>query len=311
LPTVYACESSNHFQQNHFLHISPITLSSQKEPISLMKASFYSILLFLLVNAPVSGVIYSTGTHVISSNLNDSLIIEGDADVTFTDGAKAFDIEVRDSAVFSMSAGEIATSLNAFGGHTYISGGTFNTAGVLTSGVFASDYAYVRFEGASVAVISASTDLLNSLPGQNPVIDFYGGTVTSGVWTQEQGVVNIFGGTLNVSETGLNSDGHINIYGGVFGLGSYISGGSWDGGNMNIYGSTFNYPFGIIPDTSGTVSGTLSDGNLVSLTFLDEDLSVGRRTATIDLKAVPEPGTFALLASGAIFALVLGGRRKS
>ena len=38
-----------------------------------------------------------------------------------------------------------------------------------------------------------------------------------------------------------------------------------DRSSIVLIGSTFNYPFGPISDTSGTITGTLSDGSSVGL----------------------------------------------
>ncbi|MEO5716094.1 MAG: hypothetical protein ABIT37_21625 [Luteolibacter sp.] len=276
-----------------------------------MRTKIFTLLLTLTAVSHLNAAVtYSSGMHVISSNLNDVLTVEGTAEVYFTNGASAFSVDVRDHAFFSMSGGGIGTSLRAFGGHTYVTGGSFNTAGVLTAGIFAWNYAYVRFEGASVSVISVSTDLLNSQPGQNPVVDIYGGIIASGLSTQGNGTVNVFGGTLNVADHGLESDGLINLYGGAFNAGTTISGGTWNGGTVNIFGGNFNYPIGTIPDKSGSVSGILDDGSSFSFNFLGEDMSVGRRAATINLKAIPEPATGVLGALSLSFMFGISRRRN-
>lgn len=66
---------------------------------------------------------------------------------------------------------------------------------------------------------------------------------------------------------------------------------------INIFGPSFNFPFGPIAPLSGVLTGTLSDGNAVNGDF-------GRDSgAQIILIEVPEPGTLMLSWIG---LLVLG-----
>jgi len=58
---------------------------------------------------------------------------------------------------------------------------------------------------------------------------------------------------------------------------------------INIFGPSFNFPFGPISPLSGVLTGTLSDGNAVSGNF-------GRDSGAqiILIERVPEPGTLML-----------------
>ena len=227
----------------------------------------------------------TNGTHLINTNIADSLLVMGDAQVTFAPGAYAFEIEVRDNADFYMTGGQVGLSLYAYGGRSYVSGGEFNLGGVLTSGIFVNDGGsgvYLRMENVAVDILASSTPSYPETTG-TATVDIVSGTVNSGLWTGGNGVVNIWGGNFNALGSGLKADGLINIYGGNFYPGSFITGGEWDGGDVNIYGYSFNYPFGIIPDESGTLTGILRDWGQVELDFLPPYPPYGRQAVTVNL----------------------------
>lgn len=228
---------------------------------------------------------YTNGTHLIDTNIADSLRVAGDAQVTFAPGAYAFEIEVQGNAIFYMTGGQVGLSLNANGGSSFVSGGEFNLAGVLTSGIFVHDGGsgvYLRMENVAVDILASSTPFYPETTG-TATVDIVSGTVNSGLWTGGNGVVNIWGGYFNALGSGLKADGLINIFGGNFYPGSFITGGEWDGGDVNIYGYSFSYPFGTIPDESGTLTGTLRDWGQVELDFLPPYPPEGRQAVTVNL----------------------------
>jgi hypothetical protein len=69
------------------------------------------------------------------------------------------------------------------------------------------------------------------------------------------------------------------------------------GGTINVYGSGFDYAYGPISASSGTLTGTLSDGSPLNLTFFQES------PGEIILNPTPEPATLSLLALGGLAML--------
>ncbi len=75
-----------------------------------------------------------------------------------------------------------------------------------------------------------------------------------------------------------------------------------DASTVTFVGSGFNYPYGEIPDGSGSLTGTLANGDPIDVWFdVDGDASI--------VLAVPEPSSIALLATAA-FGLMGCARRR-
>lgn len=121
----------------------------------------------------------------------------------------------------------------------------------------------------------------------------------------EDGSLDVLGGDFNTVV--VDGNGEVTITGGaMFDL--MASGGAMDvfGGQIisdveangasvvTFHGSGFNYPYGPIPDLSGTLTGTLASGDSLSIGF-------NRSTGTIVL--VPEPLTMSLMAAGGVSLL--------
>jgi hypothetical protein len=94
--------------------------------------------------------------------------------------------------------------------------------------------------------------------------------------------VNITGGDITYSGP-LKADWSAGIYA--------------QSGTINIYGSNFDYAYGAIADTSGTLSGTLSDGSAFDMTFYQDT------PGEIVLHTAPEPATMSLLVLGGLAML--------
>ena len=252
-----------------------------------------------------SGLVLNSGYHVISYDVGGSLDIEGTSQVVYQAGGKAYSIGVSDNAELNMTGGEIGTSLCAFGGRSTISGGIFNTSGVLTSGIFASG-------NAEVIIDNVSVDVVDTLGSSMSMVTINSGSVewaVNNIGYNIHSRVDIRGGFLNTSGGGINSGGEINIFGGVFQQGTFLTGGS-SGGAINIFGTSFNYPFGTIPDSSGTITGTLSDGNAFQADFLGTSPDQSRKPAVITLFQVPEPSTSSLLVLAALVLAAVALQRR-
>lgn len=102
-----------------------------------------------------------------------------------------------------------------------------------------------------------------------------------GFRAEENSVVEIRGGTIDLTESGGGSlttfvaadNSRVDIYGGTFDLSwtsrpsHYIGFRSNDNALVTIYGSSFNYPYGSVAASTGTITGTLSDDSPFSLKF--------------------------------------------
>jgi len=97
--------------------------------------------------------------------------------------------------------------------------------------------------------------------------------------------LGVFGGTFVEGIQAINSP-VVNIFGGSV-AGALFAG---DTSHMLIYGSEFSLPFGNITSLSGSLTGVLSDGSMLSLDFSRDT------TGTITLvQMVPEPTSSVLI----------------
>jgi hypothetical protein len=124
------------------------------------------------------------------------------------------------------------------------------------------------------------------------------GGIISELDIEEWADVYVSGGTIERG-TSTSDQSILVIDGGTFGSPIIAFGTSY----IYIEGSGFNYPYGPIPVSSGTLTGTLSDGTPLDVEF-------GRAsTAVIEL---PEPSALMALESGiAMLALLYRRHRYS
>ena len=131
----------------------------------------------------------------------------------------------------------------------------------------------------------------------------YGGSIVGWVQTRNRSAANIYGGWSNVlgarNHSLLNAysgsfefiqiDDYsvANIYGGSIGAALFTR----DYSVANIYGVGFNYPYGPITDTSGILTGTLSNGKTLNVEFRRDDLS---SIQLIEQAVIPAPGALVL-----------------
>ena len=144
-----------------------------------------------------------------------------------------------------------------------------------------------------------------------------GGTINDYVSVSGEGYANISGGVIR-GQLSVYESSEVYISDGMFDSiiiqgdsRCYISGGTIQGGIIDsqvnchsvitIYGSGFNYPYGIIPDAYGTLTGVLSNGDPINTNF---HFYTGG-----SIVLVPEPCTMSLLALGVV--ALLRKRRRS
>jgi len=163
-------------------------------------------------------------------------------------------LRVYDSSIVHMSGGTVDERLYAYGTSViHISGG------LLLEDLVADDLSTANVSGGDLSdyVIVRGFGTANIV----------GGTIW-GVAAYADGSADISGGLINAwpQETGLIATGSSTI---------------------SIRGTGFNYPYGKIPDASGTLTGTLADGTSIHTGF--------NITADGAIVLVPEPIVFALL----------------
>jgi len=217
-----------------------------------------------------------TGASVFDSS---RLTISGGT-LTGTSGdpGNATGIVAEGSAVVSMSDGMVRATTSGPG----------NSTGVLAAG------------SASVLLSGGEVHAITSRPGSAYAVVLNGDSS-----------LEMTGGLLRVSTSGpeirgieANDNATVSISGGRFSIPPRDSAAlvANDQSSLVVSGVGFNYPLGSISATSGTISGTLSDGTSVSLSF--------ERASTASIHIVPEPATFILLAIGAAALVGCGWQRR-
>jgi hypothetical protein len=175
--------------------------------------------------------------------------------------------------------------------------------------VEARDSSTVTISGGDVDADAAAYDssTLNVLGGRvgeglvgfdSSTLNILGGVVGEAVSAWDSSVINISGGSMNIIAA--RDDSRVLISGGLI---DSVEAGLNSGDHtslITITGSGFNYPFGEIPDSAGTLTGVLASGDPINASF-----SIYGNSS---IMLVPEPATLALLVSGGL--LVLRRRRK-
>ncbi|HEY1683980.1 MAG TPA: PEP-CTERM sorting domain-containing protein [Tepidisphaeraceae bacterium] len=154
--------------------------------------------------------------------------------------------------------------------------------------------AQINISGGLVTSGTTGTGDINLLFAGD-ILTVTGGTIQSNTNASaifSRGLVDIYAGTIQTDGTAiLNQGGTVKIYGGTItgtGNGEINN----EIGTIDIYGTSFNYPFGPISADLGSLVGTLSNGSPIDTTFDRAD------SAPIVLIRLPEPGSLALIALG-------------
>ncbi len=117
---------------------------------------------------------------------------------------------------------------------------------------------------------------------ESATVNITGGRVDF-LHSNDASVINILSGDFDPSARGAS---RINIFGGM--IGSLSAGHSLsDTSTIVVHGSGFNYPLGKILDPAGTLTGTLSNGEVI-----DADFQIIGNSSIL---LVPEPGSLTIL----------------
>ena len=244
----------------------------------------------------------------LSSSRYDGLDALGSSTITVTGGTVTGGSASGGDGMYATGSGPISISGGTFVGNINANGiqVTGSSTVSITDGSFSGGNGVgFQYSGSGSAVISGGT-----FSGR------YGGFNSSGT-----GSVLITGGTFN-GDSGISTssaDSTITVTGGQFNasfVGNGYGGFSESGGTINLF-SLGDTPFLIngvpmnntaIPaNTSGTISGTLLDGEVLNTTFSNYDFSrLGTINLNVGVAPAPEPSQFAAFAVG---LLGLGGLR--
>ncbi len=257
------------------------------------------------------------------------------ADVTFNDGTShtinntvagtvfvgpivATTVNVVPNAVIDANTGAGSDGMNIAGGTVNISGGSVTGANIGTgqTGDFGAIYfnnigngGTLNISGGTVSAGTASghSGLTETIIVDNAAakINVSGGLVTGGSGALDDidlnfgGTLTVTGGTIQDSPNGTDifNRGTVDIYGGniIAGTGEGIV--DQGSGTTFIFGSSFNFAFGLIVPTNGTLIGTLSDGSPINISFSQPSGSI------VLVHAVPEPASASLLTFASIILL--------
>lgn len=182
-----------------------------------------------------------------------------------------------------------------------------------------------------LAVVDGSTStIVDIVPGASleyvdvydtSTVNFHGGSIWGDLFANDSSTVNVYGGEVDDDVVG-EDFGTVNVFGGELGDDLRASGSStvnlfggsvpviWAGGVtgmhdavLTIEGSGFNFPYGPITESSGTLTGTLANGDPLNASFkIFSNASI--------VLAVPEPSSVALLATAAFGLVACMWRRR-
>jgi hypothetical protein len=202
-----------------------------------------------------------------------------------------------------------------------IDGGKINVYGGTLKGGICGEADPVNIYGGSITASGARCNY--GVQNNGGVSKIYGGSITvheGSSWNYglncESGEMGISGGSLCIDGIGATGGGaavmafggNVDIWGGQISFDGISAPSSvsaaleTEGGTINVYGSGFDYPYGPITAAAGTLTGTLTDGSPINLSFWQEN------TGSIILNPAPEPATLSLLILGGVAML---RRRKA
>ncbi len=148
--------------------------------------------------------------------------------------------------------------------------------------------------------IYGKVSIMSGLPSDN-AFNMLGGEIQGIFTTMDGAVTEISDGTIT-GQVSAYMQSIITIYGGNILDDLYVN----SGGTIHLWGTNFNYAYGAISDTVGTLTGTLQNGDLINCSFeryIDPWETNPFFIPNIILHNVPEPATLVLLGFGCLTIL--------
>jgi hypothetical protein len=125
-----------------------------------------------------------------------------------------------------------------------------------------------------------------------------GGEILGHLVTENGTTAEIFDGAI-AQRVGAFMQSKINIYGGDISYEIYAN----TGAEIHLWGTNFNYAYGEINDNTGTLTGTLKNGDMINCSFekyIDPWETDPSFVPKIILHPIPEPATLLLVGIGAV-----------
>ena len=224
-----------------------------------------------------------------------------DSSILNVTGGLAQAVYAHDSSVVNYTAGGWCSVMETYDASTANLSGGFNdlfahgTSTVNLTGDSGGEI-WAAYDSSTMNIRGGDTDYLQAHDSSE--LNIYGGSFWPSAHDSSQ--VNIYGGTIafaaSDSATATISGGTINSLWSGEELGEHTS-------VITVEGSGFNYPYGPIPDESGTLTGMLASGDPINAGF--------EIYGNASIVLVPEPSTLLLLStSAASLAFYVWRRRR-
>ena len=235
--------------------------------------------------------------------LNDDLTAYDSSTVQVSAGGTIFDVDIRGSAFVHISGGGIQNLDLRHQSDGLIDGGS------IVNGTVRDD-ATLMILGGSVG------DGLTVVGNGDVTLD--GGDLSDFTGTHESATLTVLSGTIGQDGVGAFDDSTMSFHGGElddpFGIAAF------DDALIQIFGGGFlldGLPvgFGPLPQASGLLTGTLANGDPISIDFYHAGAAVpvgdwGTGFANGTIVLVPEPTTALLLGVGVVGFATCGRRRR-
>ena len=185
-------------------------------------------------------------------------------------------MRMEGSSFAAISGGEIGLLQPLESGtHVTISGGRMGIAAADGQvDVSGGDLSFISLSGAASGTVTVT-----------------GGLIRGGIGLNGLGNLTITGGEVR-GQVALNQHNTGRILGGLFTQGSLTQ--LFSEGELTIFGTDFNFPLGDLVPLAGTLTGILSNGDPLNVSF---GRSVAGRITLVELLPIPEPSTAALVGS--------------
>lgn len=197
------------------------------------------------------------------------------------------DYEINDHVTVDLHAPGMGTALNILSGGRIVAGmDTWEDSAItIISGVLES----LNMYGRSTVNMSGGSIENHLQACENATVRVTGGSISQVIGAQQYAQVTLSGGSVGYLYT--DDDAQITVLGGMIDDRVEL----YDHSLVTFSGSGFNYGYGELPDVTGVLTGTLTNGDTLSVRF--------DRFQSARIVLVPEPSTALLLSLGGLALL--------